>query len=334
MVSLSRLRALSELWRRGTIAAAAEAMHLTASAVSQQLAALEREVGQPLLERNGRGVRLTPLGRVLVRHADAIFADVESLHSEVAEHVGGRRADLRIGAFASAIAGVVSPAANELRRTHPSVRLQIVESEAPNAFDHLTGHELDIIISMEAPGAPAQDDPRIARADLVVDELQAVLPANHELASLTSVPIARLREDPWVAPPAGKLCGTVILAACQSAGFTPRMAHHTGDWTAVASLVAVGMGVALVPKLAGIEIDDRLAIRPLAPPAPARHLFVAWRRGAEHASATQAVIDALIDSANPHRSPRVHRQLPSGLRPLQPVSHDPRRGREDSLAKH
>ncbi len=299
MQSLGRLRALSELSQRGTIAAAADAMHLTASAVSQQLAALEREVGERLLERDGRGVRLTPVGRILVRHADTIFADVESLHADIAEHVRGARADLRVGAFASAITAIVGPAARDLRQTLPRLRLQIVESEAPAAYDELTGHQLDIVISMEAPGAPPEDDPRIARVDLVVDVLHAVLPVGHELAALSPVPIGALRNDPWVAPPEGKLCGIVILAACQSAGFTPKIVHRSGEWGAVAALVAAGMGVALVPALAGIRASDGIAVRPLAGPAPSRHLFVACRRGAENAPATRAVIDALIRHAAP-----------------------------------
>src|SRR3954451_8259532 len=135
MLHLGRLRALCEVESRGTIAAAADALHLTPPAVSQQLAALEREVGEPLIERDGRTVRLTPVARVLVRRAEEIFAQVESLHAEVAEHVAGERADLRLGSFSTAITALVAPVARRLRESAPGIRLEIAEAEAPDAFE-------------------------------------------------------------------------------------------------------------------------------------------------------------------------------------------------------
>src|SRR5690349_13444825 len=137
MLHLGRLQALREVAARGTIAAAADALHLTPSAVSQQLAALEREVGEPLVEPDGRSVRLTAVARVLVRRADEIFAQVESLRSELAEHAGGERADLRIGSFATAITHLVAPAAARLRASHPGIRLEVSEAEPPEAFGAL-----------------------------------------------------------------------------------------------------------------------------------------------------------------------------------------------------
>src|SRR4051794_14390058 len=111
MLNLGRLRALCEFAERGTISAAADALHLTPSAVSQQISALEREMGERLIEPDGRGVRLTPVGRVLVRGADAVFAEVEALRAEVARHVAGEGADLRVGGFSTALARIVAPAA-------------------------------------------------------------------------------------------------------------------------------------------------------------------------------------------------------------------------------
>src|SRR4051794_3908757 len=144
MIDLRRLRALREVAARGTIAAAADALHLTPSAVSQQLAALEREVGEPLVEPDGRTVRLTPVARVLVRRADEIFAQFESLHSELAEHAGGGRADLRLGSFSTGITRLVAPVARALRETHPGIRLEVTEAEAPGAFDALGRQDLDL----------------------------------------------------------------------------------------------------------------------------------------------------------------------------------------------
>src|SRR5690242_16310774 len=169
MLHLGRLQALCEVASRGTIAAAADALHLTPSAVSQQLSALEREVGEPLVEPNGRSVRLTPVARVLVRRAEEIFAQVESLRSELAEHAGGERADLRIGSLATGISHIVAPACGRLRASAPGIRIEVCEAEAPDAFDALARHDLDLVVSMEAPGAPPPDDPRIARIELAAD---------------------------------------------------------------------------------------------------------------------------------------------------------------------
>jgi len=297
MLNLGRLQALCEVASRGTIAAAADALHLTPSAVSQQLAALEREVGEALVEPDGRSVRLTPVARVLVRRADEIFAQVESLRSELAEHAGGDRADLRIGSFSTGISHIVAPAAARLRAASPGVRLEVLEAEAPEAFDALGRRDLDLVVSMEAPGAPPPGDPRIARIELAADPLLAVLPASHPKAGAAAVSLTALREDPWVAPLEGWTCERVILAACQTAGFTPRIAHRAGDWGAVGALVGAGLGVGLVPALADLAPPPNAVVRPLTGRPPCRHLFAACRRGAEGAPAMRAVLGALLEAA-------------------------------------
>ncbi len=205
MIHLGRLSTLCELADRGTIAATAEALHLTPSAVSQQLAALELEVGEALLKPDGRSVRLTPAASLLVRRAAAIFVQVEALHADLSRHRSGATVQLRIGAFASAISGLVAPAAEQLRRTLPEVNLEVAELEAPKALDQLLRHELDVVISMQASGAPSQDDRRIARVELAVDALEALLPADHELAGLREIPIGALSREPWILPPPGQL---------------------------------------------------------------------------------------------------------------------------------
>ena len=282
---------------RGTIAAAADALHVTPSAVSQQLAALEREVGHPLMEPDGRTVRLTPVARVLVRRADAIFAEIEQLHSEVADLAGGEVGDVRVGAFATAIASLVAPAAEELRRDAPGLTLGVAEAEAPEAFDLLGAHGLDLVISMEAPGAPGHADPRFARVDLMRDRLDVALPAGHRLAGAGEVELAALSEETWVAPPVGWSCERVTVAACQAAGFSPAVAHRSADWPAVVALVSAGLGVALVPRLARPAPAQGVVLRPPAGEAPCRHLFVACRRGAESAPSMRLVIDALARRA-------------------------------------
>jgi DNA-binding transcriptional LysR family regulator len=297
MVDLRRLRALRELADRGTIAAAADALHLTPSAVSQQLAALEREVGQPLLERDGRGVRLTPAARVLLAHGDALFARLELLRADLDAHAAGDAGEVRVGGFATSLAALVLPAAALLADRAPGVRVRIEEAESPPCFLALGQHELDVVLSMEAEGVPAADDARFLRRPLLADVLDAALPDGHPLADEEDVELAALSGETWIAPPRGWTCEDVVLTGCRAAGFSPRIAHRTGDWGASLSLVAAGFGVTLVPRLADVEAPEGVVVRPLAGLPPIRHVFAACRRGSERAPAISALLDALSEAA-------------------------------------
>ncbi|MCW3016594.1 MAG: LysR family transcriptional regulator [Solirubrobacterales bacterium] len=297
MLHLGRLRTLREVADRGTIAAAADALHLTPSAVSQQLSALEREVGHRLVQPDGRTVRLTPVAEVLVRRADGIFAEVQQLHAEVAAHAAGEHARLQVGAFATAITSLIAPAATALRASSPGLELRVTMVEAPDAFAGLGRQELDLVISMEAPGAPTHDDPRFAREELLTDVLDLVVPADHPLAAHASVELAAASAEAWVVPPVGWTCEQVVLGGCHAAGFTPRVAHRSADWTAVTALVAAGLGVALVPRLARLGVAPGAVVIPLEGQPPARHLFAACRRGHQDAPAVRRVITALHAAA-------------------------------------
>jgi DNA-binding transcriptional LysR family regulator len=297
MVDLRRLRALRELADRGTIAAAADALHLTPSAVSQQLAALEREIGQPLVEPDGRSVRLTPAARVLLAHGEALFAQLELLQADLDAHAAGEAGEVRIGAFATALSGLVVPTVAALRDRAPGLRLFLREAETDEAFLGLARHELDVVIAMEADRVPRQDDARFARRPLMADVLDAAVRADHPLATAGRIDLADLAGDPWVAPPLGWSCESVVLTGCRSAGFTPRIEHRCGDWRAVLAMIATGLGVTLVPRLAGVQPPDDVVVIPLTGEPPARHLFAACRRGSEQAPAMRAVLDALGETA-------------------------------------
>jgi DNA-binding transcriptional LysR family regulator len=297
MVDLRRLLALRELADRGTIAAAADALQLTPSAVSQQLAALEREIGQPLVEPDGRSVRLTPAARVLLGHGEALFAQLELLRADLDAHAAGEAGVLRVGSFATGISGLVVPTVAALRERAPGLRVLISEAETDEAFLGLARHELDVVMAMEADGVPQEDDARFARRPLMADVLDAAVRADHPLANAERLDLRDLSGNPWVAPPVGWSCESVLLTGCRSVGFTPRIEHRCGDWRAVLAMVATGLGVTLVPRLAGIRATDEVAIIPLTGIPPARHLFAACRRGAEEAPATRALLDALGEVA-------------------------------------
>ena len=293
MVDLRRLRALRALADHGTLAAAADALHLTPSAVSQQLAALEREVGHRLLEPAGRSVRLTAAAAVLLRHADAVFAQLERLDGDLAAQAAGAAGEVRVGGFPTSIVGLVAPAAARLRETAPGVRLAVTEAETDEDVLLLGRREIDVAVGMECSAAPQAADGRFHREALLGDVLDAALPGGHRLARGGPLRLADLAGEPFVAPPVGWSCDEVLSAGCRAAGFSPRIAHRTGDWQATMALVRVGLGVALIPRLAQQRPPDGVVLVPLAGNAPERHVFVACRSGAEAAPAVRAIIDAL-----------------------------------------
>jgi DNA-binding transcriptional LysR family regulator len=297
MIELRRLRTLRELADRGTIAATADALHLTPSAVSQQLAVLEREVGQPLLEPNGRTVKLTPAATAVLAHADTLFSEVERMDATLAALAGGAVGTVRVGAFSTAIRGVVVPAVTALRDTSPGLELVIRDVESPEVFDAIARGDLDIGVSMEHSGAPQNDDDRFARFELMRDVLDVAVPADHALAS-RDAELSDLANEPWIAPPVGWSCEDVIRVACSAAGFTPKVAHRSHDWTAIMAMVGAGLGVAVVPRLAQDAPPAGVVIRRLRGEPAARHLFVFCRRGAEGHPAIGATIDAILGAVD------------------------------------
>ncbi len=297
MIELRRLRALRELANRGTIAAAADALYLTPSAVSQQLAALEQQVGQPLLLPNGRTVRLTPAAEAVLAHAEALFSELERMDATLAALADGERGRVRIGAFSTAIRGLIVPAVGLLRDQAPKVELVVHDLESPEVFSELARGELDLAISMESDSAPRHDDERFTRTPLMRDLLDVALPQDHRLAGEAAVPLAALASEPFVAPARGWSCEDVIRVGCAAAGFSPMVAHRSADWTAVMALVGAGLGVACVPRLAQAEPPPGVTIRPIAGDPPCRHLFIACRRGAEEHPALHAVAAALTEVA-------------------------------------
>jgi DNA-binding transcriptional LysR family regulator len=250
-----------------------------------------------VVEREGRGVRLTPAAEVLLRHADTLLAQVERLHVDLDAHRRGELGELGVAGFATALRGLVAPAAAQLRGSAPGVRLRLQEAEADEAQRALTAHDVDVMVSFEAEGAPQPGDPRYHRVELLADVLDAALPLDHPLARDARVDLRGLALDPWILPPVGWACDEVVQAACRNAGFTPAPAHRLGDWVSAVALVAAGLGVTLVPRLAQVPPWPGMVIRPLAGPPPCRHVFAVCRRGAEDGPALRALLDALEEAA-------------------------------------
>jgi len=292
-IDIRRLRVLRELRQRGTIGATAKALALTPSAISQQLSALAREIGAPLLAPQGRGVRLTPQAELLLEHGSAIDAQLERARADLAALEEGVVGRVVIGAFGTAITGVVAPAIERLRRERPRLRLAVRE-QGPECFALLDRGELDLAISVDHRGGPTRGDPRYARWELLDDPLLVALPAGHRRAGAAAVDLLALAGEPWIMGGIGGPCREVAPAACAAAGFTPDVAHEVDDWGAALCLVAAGCGVSLVPELATRSLPRGVVLRaPAGPHRPRRHLFAAARSGAQRLPAVAAVVAAL-----------------------------------------
>lgn len=296
-IDLRKLRLLRELDQRGTIAATADALDITPSAVSQQLAGLSREIGVPLLERRGRGVALTSQARVLLRHAAAVQEQLELARAALAAWSEGTAGEIRIGSLATGIAALVGPAVAGLRRERPGLAVRVTEYDGEAAVAQLDSGRLDLIILSDFPGAPTQTDARYHRVDLLKDVMDAVLPVDHPLASPEGVRLADLATEVWVGAEPGDLCAQIVTGVCAAAGFTPDLRHHCKEWDAVAALVAAGAGVALIPRLAQPLRQKNLVISPVLGQPASRVLFALVRAGTQLDPGIAAVLEKLQEVA-------------------------------------
>ena len=297
MIDVRKLAVLRELHRCGTVTAAAAALHLTPSAVSQQLAALARQTGTPLVETSGRRLALTGAGLVLVHHAEAVLAELEQAETALRAFAAGEAGVVTVGAFPTAINGLVIPAMRQLRTEAPEVRVQVRDLTGDDAVDTLMTGEVDIALWLAYPGSRTVEERGAVGAPLLDDVLDLVLPTDHPQAGARAVTLSSLRDEPWVAGVASSPCRRVADAACAAAGFTPRVEHCTDDWTAVVGLVGAGAGVALVPRLAQPRESAGVVIRPVAGRPPRREIKLLTRPAAATAPHVAAVIDRLAAAA-------------------------------------
>ncbi|WP_255437116.1 LysR substrate-binding domain-containing protein [Cellulosimicrobium sp. TH-20] len=309
-VDLTRLRVLAAVAREGSVTGAARALHYAQPSVSHHLARLEAEVGVPLTERHGRGVRLTAAGRLLAARAEEILGRVGAAREELDALVSLSAGRVRLAAFPSALATLVPDVVGRLAREHPGLGVGLVEAEPPEALDALRRGAVDVALVFEHDRLPLDTD-GLRAVPVLAEELFLVRPGadpypgahddtrddpkSEAAASSAEGPadLAPLADAAWIA--GCERCRADLVGRCERAGFTPRVAFETDDYVAVQALVASGVGVSLLPALAlRAHRDPRVVVRPL-PGAARRVLAVTY--GERPSPGATAVVEGLVRAA-------------------------------------
>jgi DNA-binding transcriptional LysR family regulator len=298
MLDVRRLRVLSEVAARGSFSSAAEALRLTQSAVSQHVAALEREVGLPLVERGTRPVELTEAGHALTRHATGIFARLDGAEQELGEIAGRRRGRLRFGSIPTALATLVPPAFARFRRRHPEVTLTVVDDHLQRLIPRLEAGELDLALIYDHDALPEIAARDLARVPLLDDPFRAVLPAGHRLARRRRpLELGDLAGEPWIGGAPTSAWFRVVDHACRLAGFVPNVGFASDDYVAIQALGAAGLGVSVLPGLAVAYPLPGVEVRTLRSGAPVRHISAARPPDGYDGPAVTAMVDSLRAAA-------------------------------------
>ncbi len=293
MLNLGRLQVLVEVVSRGSFSAAAQALSYTQSAVSQSIARLESETGATLVVRDRRGIRPTAAGATLVAHAEAIFAQVQAAETELEAVLGVRAGRLRVASFPSAGATLVPLAVARFRDAHPDVALTLAEGEPEQIGPRLRAGEFDLALLFEFPGVRERPGAGLRSTTLLEDPMLVALPAEHPLVTKPAISLVDLGDQHWVQTSADSPCARHVVRSCLAAGFEPYVAFESDDYDVVQGLVAAGVGVALIPRLALTNVHPGIVVRTLAPRSPARKVTVATMSGPGVAPAARSMVSVL-----------------------------------------
>ena len=292
MLDVERLRALHAVAKHGSVRAAADALHVTTSAVSQQVAKLERETGQVMLERHGRGVRLTDAAQLLAEHADRILSMVEQAASDLEAIRGAAVGELAIAAFPTAARGLLPPALRALDESQPQLRVRLREMEPHEAVPLVERGRYDMAIVQDWFNVPLAIPEGLAKAPILDDQADIALPAGHPLASRERVDLDDLSGEPWISQSPGAICRDWLVHTLRSRGAEPRIAHMADEYATQLTLVAAGLGISVLPRLGRCDVPPGVTIAQVTP-ALTRHVYAIWRQEAARRPAIRVTVDAL-----------------------------------------
>ncbi|MFF7591354.1 LysR family transcriptional regulator [Kitasatospora purpeofusca] len=294
MLDVRRLQVLRAVVTGGSVTAAATALGYTPSAVSQQVAALEKQTGTALLERAGRGVRPTAAGRLLAEHAAVIEQQVAEAGTALTDLLAGRSGSLAVRYFATAGAALVAPAIAAFRSEFPGVRLDLGMTDPEDPLQDVLQGRADLAVVVRPHG---REHPGLRLVHLLDDPYRAVLPKGHRLGAKRVLDLADLADEPWVASGRTGPCLDTVLDACAEAGFRPGFAVDSEDHPTAQGFVAAGLGVALVPLLGLAHRHPGVTVRKVRTPEPVRAIHAAVREGAWGRPALERLVTALRETA-------------------------------------
>ncbi len=285
MLDPNRLRVFRSVMASGSVQAAADHLGMTPSGVSQHLAALAKQTGLTLFEREGRGIAPTSAARALATQSAEVMSQLGRLDALVADLRDGRSGRLSIGYFASAGAEWMPSLVKQLTAEFPDLVLELVLTEGPTR----AGVSLDIDLVIDDPGAPVRSG--YTRTELIDDPFVVVVPGDHPLAGRDSVAIAELQGETWVSNELTRApCHRIVLAACAAAGFTPRFTVQAQDHYTAIAFVAAGVGITVLPRLATVSLRPEVARVAISGPEPVRHIAALERdHGTSHRAADRAI---------------------------------------------
>jgi DNA-binding transcriptional LysR family regulator len=311
MLNLPRLKVLCEVARHGSFSAAAASLAYTQSAVSQAIARLEAETGASLLIRDRGGVRPTAAGATLIGHAEPIFAQVQAAEDELDAMLGVRGGRLRIASFPSAGATLVPIAIATFRARHPEVTLSLAEGEPEEIGPRVRSGDVDLALLFSFDEAKLAG---LRTVELLEDPMALALPAAHPLAYHEPLALADLRDEDWVQTSSVSPCARHVVESCLAAGFQPRVSFESDDYDTVQGLVAAGVGVALIPRLALTRVHPGIVVRTLSPRSPHRRVLAATVAGPGVTPAARTMLRILREVAGHYTEGEIaHPVSPSEL---------------------
>ncbi|MET0761715.1 MAG: LysR family transcriptional regulator [Thermoleophilaceae bacterium] len=310
MLDVKQLRVLKAVSEHGSFSAAAEALSYTQPAISQQIAALEKQAGTTLVDRGSRGVTLTEAGHTLVEHAEVVLARLSAAEAELEAMRGVRGGRVRLSSFPTAGASLLPPAVALFTRRYPDVELTFVEEEPEDAVGMLRAAELEVAMVFEYRDLSQPEFDRLYEGvelrHLLDDPMYIAVPRDHPGARKQHVRLEDFADDIWIQNDTRGPCGRLHLAACVAAGFEPKIGYQSDDYNVVQGLIAAGVGISLLPALSLTNVREDIVVRSLGPRAPARRIASAVIDGRYRSPATAAMLDILSEVAGRY-------ELPSGM---------------------
>jgi len=295
MFDLKRLRVLREVAERGSFSAAADSLYVSQSAISQQVTALENEVGTQLLLRLRTGPILTDAGALLVGHAEAAMARLEQAERDLDQLSGKGAGELRLISFPSASVTIGSRAARHFQDSFPGVRLSLSEDDPEESLPRLKRGDADLVIAYDFEVESIGPDRDLILTHLLDEEMHVALPANHPLADAGCIRLDQLADENWLCGTGDGSCRRLTIGSCERAGFQPKVLYESDDYAVMQAFIAEGMGVTLLPDLALLALNPGVAIVDVAPEPPVRRIWAVTLGAGSRSNATDAMIEILAD---------------------------------------